>query len=68
MNSLTVFPHRFRHFGLAAMLMVLAACTTVKPPEVVVQPEVPQVPAAKKIPKLGWPWAAVQRVGLPILG
>ena len=35
------------------MLMVLAACTTVKPPEVVVQPEVPQVPAAKKIPKLG---------------
>ena len=53
MNSLTVFPHRLRHFGLAAMLMVLAACTTVKPPEVVVQPEVPQVPAAKKIPKLG---------------
>ena len=53
MNSLTVFPQRFRHFGLAAMLMVLAACTTVKPPEVVVQPEVPQVPAAKKIPKLG---------------
>ena len=53
MNSLTVFPHRFRHFGLAAMLMVLAACTTVKPPEVVVQPEVPQVPAPKKAPKLG---------------
>ena len=53
MNSLTVFPHRFRHFGLAAMLMVLAACTTVKPPEVVVQPEVPQVPAPKKVPKLG---------------
>ena len=53
MNTQTVFPQRFRHFGLAAMLMVLAACTTVKPPEVVVQPEVPQVPAAKKIPKLG---------------
>ena len=53
MNSLTVFPHRFRHFGLAAMLMVLAACTTVKPPEVVVQPEVPQVPAPRKAPKLG---------------
>ena len=53
MNSLTVFPHRFRHFGLAAMLMVLAACTTVKPPEVVVQPEVPQVPAPKKVTKLG---------------
>ena len=53
MNSLTVFPQRFSQFGLAAMLMVLAACTTVKPPEVVVQPEVPQVPAAKKIPKLG---------------
>ena len=53
MNTQTVFPQRFRHFGLAAMLMLLAACTTVKPPEVVVQPEVPQVPAAKKIPKLG---------------
>ena len=53
MNSLTVFPQRFRQFGLAAMLMVLAACTTVKPPEVVVQPEVPQVPAPKKVPKLG---------------
>ena len=35
------------------MLMVLAACTTVKPPEVVVQPEVPQVPAPRKAPKLG---------------
>lgn len=53
MNTQTVFPQRFSQFGLAAMLMVLAACTTVKPPEVVVQPEVPQVPAAKKIPKLG---------------
>ena len=53
MNSLTVFPQRFRQFGLAAILMVLAACTTVKPPEVVVQPEVPQVPAPKKVPKLG---------------
>ena len=53
MNTQTVFPQRFRHFGLAAMLMLLAACTTVKPPEVVVQPEVPQVPAPKKVPKLG---------------
>ena len=53
MNTQTVFPQRFRHFGLAALLMVLAACTTVKPPEVVVQPEVPQVPAPKKVPKLG---------------
>ena len=53
MNTQTVFPQRFRLFGLAAMLMVLAACTTVKPPEVVVQPEVPQVPAPKKVPKLG---------------
>ena len=53
MNTQTVFPQRFRHFGLAAMLMVLAACTTVNPPEVVVQPEVPQVPAPKKVPKLG---------------
>ena len=33
--------------------MVLAACTTVKPPEVVVQPEVPQAPAPRKVPKLG---------------
>jgi len=53
MNTQTVFPQRFRHFGLAAMLMLLAACTTVKPPEMVVQPEVPQVPAPKKVPKLG---------------
>ena len=53
MNSLTVFPQRFSHFGLAALLIALAACTTVKPPEVVVQPEVPQVPAPKKVPKLG---------------
>ena len=53
MNTQTVFPQRFRHFGLAALLIALAACTTVKPPEVVVQPEVPQVPAAKKIPNLG---------------
>ena len=53
MNTQTVFPQRFRHFGLAALLMVLAACTTVKPPEVVVQPEVPQVTTPKKVPKLG---------------
>ena len=53
MNTQTVFPQRFRHFGLAALLIALAACTTVKPPEVVVQPEVPQVPAPKKVPKLG---------------
>jgi len=33
--------------------MVLAACTTVKPPEVVVQPEVSQAPAPRKVPKLG---------------
>jgi len=33
--------------------MVLAASTTVKAPEVVVQPEVPQVPAPRKVPKLG---------------
>ena len=33
--------------------MVLAACTTVKPPEVVVQPEVPQAPVPRKVPKLG---------------
>ena len=33
--------------------MVLAACTTVKPPEGVVQPEVPQAPAPSKVPKVG---------------
>jgi NTE family protein len=33
--------------------MVLAACSTVKPPEVVIQPEIPQVPVPRKVPKLG---------------
>jgi len=31
----------------------LVACTTVKPPEVVTPAETPQVPAPKKVPKLG---------------
>ena len=53
MHTYTVSRRRFGQFGLAALLMALAACTTVKPPEVVVQPEVPQVPAPKKVPKLG---------------
>ena len=53
MHTFTVSPRRFCQLGLAALLMVLAACTTVKPPEVVVQPEVPQVPASRKVPKLG---------------
>ena len=53
MHTFTVSPRRFCQLGLAALLMVLAACTTVKPPEVVVQPEVPQVPAPRKVPKLG---------------
>jgi len=53
MNLLTSFPRRFGQLGLAALLMALAACTTVKPPEVVVQPEVPQAPAPRKVPKLG---------------
>jgi len=53
MHNFTAFSRRFCQLGLAALLMALAACTTVKPPEVVVQPEVPQVPAPKKVPKLG---------------
>ena len=53
MHTFTVSPRRFCQPGLAALLMVLAACTTVKPPEVVVQPEVPQAPAPRKVPKLG---------------
>jgi len=38
---------------LAGVLVLLAACTTVKPPEVVTSPETPQVPAPRKTPKLG---------------
>ncbi len=53
MHTFTVSPRRFCQLGLAALLMVLAACTTVKPPEVVVQPELPQAPAPRKVPKLG---------------
>ena len=53
MHTFTVSPRRFCQLGLAALLMALAACTTVKPPEVVVQPEVPQAPAPRKVPKLG---------------
>ena len=53
MHTFTVSPRRFCQLGLAALLMVLAACTTVKLPEVVVQPEVPQAPAPRKVPKLG---------------
>lgn len=53
MHTFTVSPRRFCQLGLAALLMVLAACSTVKPPEVVVQPEVPQAPAPRKVPKLG---------------
>ena len=53
MNTQTVFPQRIRQLGLAALLMALTACTTVKPPEVVTPAETPQVPAPKKVPKLG---------------
>ena len=53
MNLLTSFPRRFGQLGLAALLMALTACTTVKPPEVVTPAETPQVPAPKKVPKLG---------------
>jgi len=53
MNPFTAFPFRFGRLGLAALLMALAACTTVKPPEVVVPAETSQAPAPKKVPKLG---------------
>lgn len=53
MNPFTAFPRRFCQLGLAALLVALAACTTVKPPEVVTPAETPQVPAPKKVPKLG---------------
>ena len=53
MNPLIALTRRFCQLGLAGLLMALAACTTVKPPEVVVQPEVPQAPAPRKVPKLG---------------
>ena len=38
---------------LAGLLLLLSACANIKPPEVVTPPETPQVPAPKKIPKLG---------------
>jgi len=38
---------------VSVLLAALAACTTVKPPEVVTAPETPQTPAPKKVPKLG---------------
>ena len=53
MHTYTVSRRRFGQFGLAALLMALVACTTVKPPEVVTPAETPQVPAPKKVPKLG---------------
>jgi len=53
MHTYTVSRRCFGQLGLAALLMALAACTTVKPPEVVTTAETPQVPAPKKVPKLG---------------
>jgi NTE family protein len=53
MNPLTALTRRFCQLGLAGLLMALAACTTVKPPEVVTPAETPQVPAPRKTPKLG---------------
>jgi NTE family protein len=53
---MTFTPFFIRHpsrFMLAGVLVLLAACTTVKPPEVVTSPETPQVPAPRKTPKLG---------------
>ncbi len=52
MNIFKTLPRRSLQLLWASVLMLLAACTTIKPPEVVVQPEAPQAPAPKKIPKL----------------
>ena len=52
MNIFKTLPRRSRQLLWASVLMLLTACTTIKPPEVVVQPEAPQAPAPKKIPKL----------------
>ena len=53
MNLLTTSPRRLGQLGLAALLMALAACTTVKPPEVVTPSQTPQAAEPKKVPKLG---------------
>jgi NTE family protein len=53
MNPLNALTRRFCQLGLAGLLMALAACTTVKPPEVVTPAETPPAPVARKIPKLG---------------
>ncbi len=52
MNIFKTLPRRSQQLLWASVLMLLTACTTIKPPEVVVQPEAPQAPAPKKIPKL----------------
>ena len=38
---------------LAGVVLMLSACTTVKPPDVVAPVETPQAPVVRKIPKLG---------------
>ena len=53
MNLFTVLTRRFCQLGLAGLLMALAACTTVKPPEVATLPETPPAPVLRKAPKLG---------------
>ena len=53
MNPLTALTRRFCQLGLAGLLLALAACTTVKPPEVVTLPETPPAPVLRKTPKLG---------------
>ncbi|MEY3502708.1 MAG: hypothetical protein RL763_776 [Pseudomonadota bacterium] len=53
MNPLIALTRRFCQLGLAGLLMALAACTTVKPPEVAMPPETPPAPVTRKIPKLG---------------
>lgn len=53
MNPHTALIRRCCQLGLAGLLMVLAACTTVKPPEVVTPVDTPPVPVLKKAPKLG---------------
>lgn len=53
MTFTSFFTRHPSRFLLAGVLLLLSACSTVKPPEVVTSPEVPQAPAPRKTPKLG---------------
>ncbi len=53
MHTLTTFASRLGPWAVAALMMVLAACANVKPPEVSTPAETPPAPVVKKVPKLG---------------